>query len=109
MPIALADFSAAHFAARLGETFAFERPDSPGEHAPLVLLEVKDLGPSPAPGQRAPFSLLFELREGRSLSVHPHRLLAGGFEPCHLLVTRVADPARLRENPRRQFYEAVFA
>ncbi|MCC6536127.1 MAG: hypothetical protein IT162_01160 [Bryobacterales bacterium] len=109
MPLALADFAAAHFASRLGETFVFERPDAPGEQAALVLLEVKELGASPAPGLRSPFSLLFELREGRALSVHPHRLLAGDLESCHLLVTRVADPARLRENPRGQFYEAVFA
>jgi len=109
VPLALAGFMAAHFTSRLGEVFAFERPDAPGENASLVLLEVKDLGASPAPGSRARFSLLFELREGRPLSVFPHLLQAESFEPCHLLISRVADPALMRQNPVGRFYEVVFA
>ena len=110
MPIALADFRTEHFEPLLQRPFRFHRPEAPSEEpVELVLLEVSRFpNPERFPG-RPPFTLLFELREGRPPSASLQRLTTEGFEECDLLVTRVVDPKRMRENPRGMFYEVVFA
>ena len=113
MPIPLAEFRVEHFEPRIQERFRFLRPDAaPDESDPaveLILLEAQWLPNPEGYPARPPFTLLFELSEGRPLSVHPHRLQTEGFEECDLLLTRVWVPNRMREKPTGMFYEAVFA
>lgn len=110
MPIALADFRAEHFEPLVRQPFRFRPAGTPHEApAEMVLLEVSRFpNPERFPG-RPPFTLLFEFRQGRPPSASLQRFAADGFEECDLLVTRVADPKRMRENPQGMFYEVVFA
>lgn len=113
MAIPLNEFRLEYFEPRLGERFRFLRPDSTPEESDgaveLILLEAQPLPHADRYPGRPPFALVFELPAGRELSVHPHRFQTEGFADCVLLVTRIALPQRMRENPQGMFYEAVFA
>jgi hypothetical protein len=98
----LADFTLETFSAHLDEDFTVTVPDGARPLA-LRLVEASSLGPSPAEGLRAPFSLVFRGPADRPLPQQMHPVAhpaIGSFDLFLVPVQPDAEGAR---------YEAVFA
>jgi hypothetical protein len=107
--IRLEDFAADLFQPLVGQRLSFRRPGNPpAERVEMELLQVRASRYGAPPGLRAPFSLLFTLRDTAPLDpIGLHRLDHPDFEPCDLLLTRVQVP-ELDRRDGTMFYEAVF-
>jgi hypothetical protein len=100
-------FTAQAFTPYLGQTFRF-RPSSEQAADPVELeLIAVEAGPANQlmPGQRQPFSLLFELRGQAALRRGLQRLQHPDMDACDLFLARVHVPDR---HPGAVYYEAVF-
>ena len=106
-------FTADVFAAYRGTNFLFRSSDRTSAAAQLELVDIqrseKLMQDAHRPAQhRAPFSLLFVLQDDPPLGAGLHRLEHADFDPCDLLLTRVAVPGHEGGHNTRAFYEAVF-
>jgi hypothetical protein len=100
-------FTAQAFTPHLGQTFRF-RPFSEHatETAELELIAVEaGLCDQLTPGQRQPFSLLFELRGQAALRRGLQRLQHPDLDACDLFLARVHVP---EGQPGAAYREAVF-
>ena len=106
MALSLAEFSFETFEHRAGEIFTFEDPSGAGT-VQLELLEVVKWPPNGIPGGRAvPFSLIFRLAGGATLSPGLPRIIHPDLEACELFVPRIQPPPGWPADA--VYYEAAF-
>ena len=91
----------ATFGAQLNEEFTLTPPDGPAVAVRLV--EATPLGPAPADGLRAPFSIVFRGPADRALGQGMYRLGHAAIGSFELFLVPIAPDADGRR------YEAVFA
>jgi hypothetical protein len=97
----LADFTLQTFSVHLDEDFAVALPE--GDDVALRLIEARSLGPSPAEGMRAPFSIIFRGPADRPLGQGTHHVAHDDVGAFELFLVPIQPDA---VGP---LYEAVFA
>jgi len=98
----LADFTLETFSPHRDEDFTLAPPDG-GDPMTLRLIDARSLGPSPAQGLRAPFSIIFRGPADRALGQGTYPVAHNAIGAFELFLVPVQPDA---DGPR---YEAVFA